>query len=146
MGCDIRKGRTDLTDFVYGKGVSDWVLRQIKYIDCFDENVAIGAIVDGKLVAGAVFDNYRPNSRSICASIAINGALNKAILREFFSYPFTTSQCGRITTYVDDRNTKAIEFNRRLGFVKEGIMRQASTDGHNIIIFGMLLNECRWIK
>jgi RimJ/RimL family protein N-acetyltransferase len=43
-------------------------------------------------------------------------------------------------------NTQAQKFDEHLGFVREGVLRKACKDGTNIILYGMLRDECRFIR
>lgn len=43
-------------------------------------------------------------------------------------------------------NSKSIDAARRLGFVCEGRLREASDNGKDMWIYSMLKNECRWIN
>ena len=51
----------------------------------------------------------------------------------------------RITTTVTADNSTAIDMNERLGFKREGTLREYM-DGKNTEIFGMLVSECKWIR
>lgn len=70
--------------------------------------------------------------------------LNRTILRAIFRYPFEQLGCHRVTARVMADNQHAIDFDEKIGFVREGTMRQAR-NGTDVHIYGMLKTECRWI-
>lgn len=74
------------------------------------------------------------------------GYTPKDLLKAAFDYPF--NQCGIEKTFglVNSNNTKAMEYDQKLGF-KE-IMRFAGMheDNGDIVIFEMNKADCRWIK
>jgi RimJ/RimL family protein N-acetyltransferase len=50
----------------------------------------------------------------------------------------------RVTGYVPASNAAALRFDRHLGFVEEGRLREALPGGEDVIVLGMLKRECRW--
>lgn len=127
--------------------VSRFVSENIPGKDAFlptDPNV--GMLKDGKLIAGCVFNMY--TGTGICMHVAAteNGWLNREFLRACFSYPFLQLGCQRVTGLVRTDNKAAQRFDEHLGFKREGLLRQAEEDGCDLILYGMLKSECRWIK
>jgi len=72
--------------------------------------------------------------------------LSRTALAVFFGYPFQDLGVRRVTGLVAKRNKKARNLNEKLGFVQEGCLRQALFNGDSYIIYGMLRDECRWLK
>lgn len=66
--------------------------------------------------------------------------------RAAFAFPFILLNKRRITCETPVSNRRMIRVNDHLGFVREGIKRCAADDGGDAIIFGMLREECKWIK
>jgi RimJ/RimL family protein N-acetyltransferase len=71
--------------------------------------------------------------------------LSRHFLKEAFRYPFEQLCVDRITGLVPARNLEAQRFDEHLGFVLEGRARRALPDGDDLLIYGMLREECRWI-
>ena len=108
---------------------------------------AIGLENQGKLVAGVVF-NLKCGS-NIMMHVASDGSrhwMTPAYLSACFRYPFIQEQCRRITGPVRADNTEAQKFIEHLGFKREGQLRAACSDGTDIIVYGMLKSECRFIE
>jgi len=68
----------------------------------------------------------------------------RATLASMFYVPFVHYGLRRVTGRVAASNRRAMMLNLRLGFVIEGREREA-LDGEDVLIFGMLARECRWI-
>jgi L-amino acid N-acyltransferase YncA len=107
------------------------------------------ATPQGVLLAGVVFDNYLKAYGSIqmhAAAVPGRRWLTRAFLGECFRYPFEQLDCRRIVGLVRSSNLEARRFDEGLGFVKEGIIREAYPNGDDMIIYGMLRRECRHLK
>jgi RimJ/RimL family protein N-acetyltransferase len=66
--------------------------------------------------------------------------------RRAFTFAFKTMGRWRLTSEPAVSNSRAVRLNRHLGFVEEGLKRHACADGGDRMVFGMLRDECRWIK
>jgi RimJ/RimL family protein N-acetyltransferase len=140
----IRVGR-----LLYGADafVTGWVTSRIGFFS--GQLVGIG-ILDRdcrKMIAGVTYNNYGPK-HLIEASIASDDPswASPAVLRGLFAYPFIDLGVRRLQTTcaIDATGTK--NFNERLGFTLEGVMREGWPLGGDAYHFSMLRHECRWIK
>lgn len=114
----------------------------------FSHPVGIGVVRKGQLVGGAIYHDYRERDGDIEMSAAF---LTPAwclpqTLRDLFAYPFTQLDCVRMTTMTTRKNKAARSFDERAGFKLEGVLRKAFNKKNDIMIYGMLREECRWIK
>jgi len=66
-------------------------------------------------------------------------------LRVIFTYPFVELGVQRVSAATKQSYAHALEALRRVGFVREGELRNYHEDGDSDIISGMLKEECRWI-
>jgi hypothetical protein len=109
---------------------------------------AIGLVgPTGHLVAGVVYDTYIGTSIDMhVAAVPGKRWMTRKFLGEAFRYPFLQLGVRRVTGRVAADNAAAIEFDTRLGFQLEGRVRQLLDDGQDLLIFGMLREECRWLK
>lgn len=115
--------------------------------DCYRDYSAIGLERDGEIIAGVVYCAHSgPNVITHIASDGTRAWLTPAYLGAIFRYPFMQLRCARITAIVRADNADSIRFVVHLGFREEGRMRQAEADGTDLIIFGMLRSECRFIE
>lgn len=125
----------------------------IKFVgDRVDENdfgsaIGIGQYKDGKIIAGVVYNLY--NGPSICMHVASEPGtrwLTRDFLFRVFAYPFIQLGCNRVTGLVRTDNMEARRFDEHLGFKQEGVIRKGASDGTDMILYGMLLEECRWLE
>ena len=72
------------------------------------------------------------------------GWMNRAFLKASFAYPFRQLGKARVTGRIDALDAKTLDIDKRMGFQIEGRLRNALGD-RDIIIVGMLRQECRWI-
>jgi RimJ/RimL family protein N-acetyltransferase len=132
---------------VYGrdKEVIDWVGPRVNE-DNFGPAMAIGLEEDGNFIAGVVYNMY--TEASICMHVAAvpnSRWLTRDFLFKVFAYPFIQLGCNRVTGLVRVDNIEARRFDEHLGFVQEGVIRKGATDGTDLILYGMLKEECRWL-
>ena len=52
----------------------------------------------------------------------------------------------RVTARVPVANMRARRLVEGAGFVLEGLVRSAGPDGGDVLIYGMLKEECRWVS
>lgn len=132
---------------VYGQKekISKWVWEQLGEEDSGGE--AIGLERDGELIAGVVFNMYTGASISMNV-VAVPGKdwLNREFLFRSFAYPFLQLRCYRVTALVKVDNNVSNKFVEDIGYKREGLLRRAHVDGSDMFIYGMLREECRWIK
>ena len=113
----------------------------------YRDYTAIGLECDGELVAGVVYELHTgPNVLTHIASDGSRAWITPAYLGAIFRYPFVQLGCTRITGLVRGDNIDCHRFSTHLGFRKEGVMRCAESDGTDLIIFGMLKSECRFLE
>lgn len=103
----------------------------------------IGLERDGDLIAGVLYDNF--NGRSVCMHVAgVGNWLNRGYLKRAFDYPFNQLKVGKLIGLVDSKNKAALRFDRHLGFVAEGIIKDAGRTG-DLHILTMTREQCRYL-
>ena len=122
--CDRTGGRLDLTQSPYSA------------IGCRDRL--------GNLVGGVVYNNFTRNDCHMHVG-GIGQWLTRRMIGECFRYPFIQLGCSRVTGTVSSDNEHALDFDFRLGFQHEGTLRHYFADGRDLILLGMLREECRWL-
>jgi hypothetical protein len=132
--------------FIYDQNrVRQWVGAVVKAN--FDaKSAAIGLERNGRLIVGVVYDRFSGND--ICMHVAaVPGVIwcRPHVVRKFFAYPFLQLGCDRVTGLVAASNHVARKFDEHLGFVQEGVMRKGMADGTDMVVYGMLREECRWL-
>ena len=134
---------------IYGQDarVLDFMAEHLSDCDLPADSVTLGVESNGELIAGVAFENYTKTNISIHVA-ALDGRhwLSRDFLFRVFAYPFLQLNCHRVTGLVRVDNIKAQRLDEHLGFVREGVLRRGATDGTDYIIYGMLKEECRWLK
>lgn len=117
---------------------------------CLSPSAAMGICIKGKLVAGVVFNAYRPadekSEATIEATIASTDPnwCTRRHLAGIFDYPFRQLNCRRLHAITEATNQPARAFLCRLGFKEEGILHGAYRAGDGVL-HAMLREECKWI-
>lgn len=70
---------------------------------------------------------------------------SKRVLKVIFGFPFIQLGLNRVTATINENNAKSISLVERLGFQKEGYLRQYY-DNSGAVIYGITKDECRWLK
>jgi hypothetical protein len=108
----------------------------------------MGIIKDGEIKVGLVWCEWKRDCSTISMCLAVEDSkfITPGIMRDVFSYAFDDLGCRRITNSCSINNRKAIAVNLRSGFKQEGVIRHGYTDGSDMVIFGLLKDECKYIK
>ncbi|MBB3947055.1 RimJ/RimL family protein N-acetyltransferase [Rhizobium skierniewicense] len=93
-----------------------------------------------------IFDAF--TTRGCWVSVVSNGSrrwITRELIIKVFCYPFLQLNYPRLNSFVSVNNADAIRFNEHFGFQREGVMRKAGDEGEDLIVYGMLREECRWL-
>jgi RimJ/RimL family protein N-acetyltransferase len=71
--------------------------------------------------------------------------VTRAFITFVFAYPFLQLGLPRVNCVISERNTDSLRFTRHFGWSEEGRVREAGDDGEDLIFFGMLRRECRYL-
>ncbi len=108
---------------------------------------AIGVRKGNKLIAGFIYNLYSgPSIDVTVASVDPSWARSRSVMHALFAYPFLQLGCTRMGCLVSANNKRANKLARGLGFTREGILRRGYdgvNDGH---LYGMLREECKWLR
>lgn len=100
---------------------------------------------DGKLLGVVVLTRFTPWNCELSAASVSPKTWSRAMLKAVFSYCFLDCNLSRITAVVEDGNITALEFDKRLGFVQEGRLKDWYGDKDGILL-RMTRDECRWLR
>lgn len=112
----------------------------------FEGYTAIGLERDGELIAGVLYEQH--NGPNVMMHVASDGSrhwMTPAYMAACFRYPFLQLGVNRVTALVRMDNKDAQRFDEALGFKMEGVLREAASDGTDLILYGMLKRECRYL-
>lgn len=131
--------------FGHDREIAQWCGDQLGIKD-FGPCSAIGVAREGKIVAGAVFSNFRwPNIEITFATTTPRWATRETC-NAIISYPFLQLRCRRVTAIIEASNQPARAFLSRFGFKQEGYHPHVFASG-DAITFGLLAADAeRWLK
>ncbi len=120
--------------------------------DVFNGDKAIGWIKDGQIFGATIYSDFKTDAKGKLFSCEMTGICldkrwaNRYILRELFAYPFTQLKLKRVQMITSVNAGGVNNVVSKLGFTKEGILRQGYVLGGDAVIWGMLQQDCEWIK
>ena len=124
--------------------VGPWVCEKIGVEWHPGSATAIGKIIDGKLIAGVLYQNW--NGANIVEHIAgIDNWADRTFLAVIFDYPFNQIGAKRITVSICSSNTKSIDLVKKMGFNQEAKLHGATSKG-DLLIFSMFKDECKYLR
>ena len=114
--------------------VGEWVAEKVDQVSSWGDFYAMGAEVKGEIVSGVVFNNFNESNSTCHIAVSKPNRLFLELLDHAYGYAF--GQCGlkRLTGLVASDNHKALKLDKHIGFVEEGMMRQAGRQGQDIIM------------
>lgn len=107
----------------------------------------LGILRDGALIGGVVFNNYYPElgDVEISAAFATGAWFRPRTLCRVFAYPFVDLGCQRLTDHVPRKLKAARRFAEKAGFRLEGVKRRAAANGSDLMLYGLLKEDCRFL-
>jgi len=111
-----------------------------------DDAKAIGLRDAGALRGVVVYDHFTTTGCWI--SVASDGSrrwMTRSFIIHAFAYPFIQLGYPRINAFVSTHNAASLAFCEGFGWVREGTLREGGDAGEDLIVFGMLRRECRWL-
>ena len=114
--------------------IGGWVANRVGQMTSWGDFYAMGADLKGELAAGVVLNNFTPCSATVHLAVSKPTKLLSELLDHAFLYAFKTCKLRRLTGLVEANNGKSLKIIKHLGFVEEGVMREAGTDGQDIIV------------
>lgn len=114
--------------------VGKWVAEKVDQVSSWGDFYAMGAEVKGEIVSGVVFNNFNEANSTCHIAVSKPNRLFLELLDHAYGYAF--GQCGlkRLTGLVASDNHKALKLDKHIGFVEEGVMRQAGRQGQDVIM------------
>ena len=74
------------------------------------------------------------------------GYTPKQLLKSAFDYPFNQLGIEKAFGIVNSLNTKAMEYDQKLGFKEAVRFAGMHEDGGDLVVFEMNKSDCRWIR
>lgn len=145
--------KCDMTsDLVYCKPddtgyVIKWVCDGLgDKVEEYGPNLTIGVYLGKILIAGIIMNDLRNNLDVWLTIYSTNKRwCTKSVIKYVFGIVFNLMNCRRCNIFISKDNHKSLSLCERLGFKKEGLLRQYRENGTDCYILGMLKRECVWL-
>lgn len=98
-----------------------------------------------RLLGGVIYQGYTGASIEMHVAGFDPVWLSRDLLWAVFAYPFIQLGCLKVIGRVKQSNSKALEFDLKLGFKEEARVRDVYPDG-DLFILTMRREDCRWLK
>tara|TARA_R110000787_G_scaffold126662_1_gene237967 strand:+ start:308 stop:802 length:495 start_codon:yes stop_codon:yes gene_type:complete len=130
--------------------VIQWVFERLPYssIDDIDyfSFVGIGLEDSGSYIAGCLYSNHSGHNIDMHFATDSPKCATKRNFRAWFGYPFLQLGCKRVTAIIVKSNKKSRKFVERAGFRLEGVARKGFDGIRDACIYGMLFEDCKYLK
>lgn len=128
--------------------IAEWVRERIPAMAGRDFGVcsALGVVRGEHLIGGVVFSNYRHPDIEISAAFTTSAWWQPRVARAIFAYPFVQLKCARLTLSTGRKNKRARRFAEHAGFRLEGVQRRGLDGREDRMLYGMLMDECRFLR
>jgi len=124
--------------------IGPWVCERIGVKYRKDTFTALGKLVDGKIVAGVLYQCW--NQVNLTEHIAAEGNwADRTFLHAIFHYPFDQLGAKRLTVSICESNKKSIALVEKMGFIMEARLRGATSAG-DLLIYRMFREECKYLR
>lgn len=126
----------------------DWAAKRIHDgLGHWDDASSLFMEKDGEIIACILYNHWYPGV-SVEMSVASDKQnwLTRGFLEMAFKVPFINWGCRRVGSSIPAWNKRSIRFCEHLGFRHEGTLRAAAPDGDDLLLFGMLKGECRYLR
>lgn len=101
---------------------------------------------DGDITAVAVYNHFYPRNSVEISIAAVSGNwLTRPFLAAVFRFPFVAWQMRRVGSSIAANNHQSIRFCEHLGFIREGVIRQGAGRDEDLLLYGLLKSECRYL-
>jgi RimJ/RimL family protein N-acetyltransferase len=94
----------------------------------------MGAELNGDLVSGIVLNGMTDSNATCHIAVSKPTKSLSELLDHAFVYAFGQLKLRRLTAFIEEANEKSLKLNRHIGFVDEGVMKSAGTNGQDIRI------------
>lgn len=115
-------------------------------VEDYGANLTIGVYRGSVLIAGIILNDHRQDLDVWLTIYSTDKRwCTKAIIKYVFGIIFILMGCRRCNVFISKDNHASLSLAERLGFVKEGLLRQYREDGTDCYVLGMLKKECKWL-
>lgn len=129
-----------------GRNIARWVCCNLGFApDAIPDGQAVGFAIGQKLIGGLIYHDIRYD-RDLWWTIYTTDKrwCTRKILKMIFALAFDFYKVKRISILVSKDNFSCLKLVEKLGFKREGRLRQYRDNGADCYIYGMLKSENLW--
>jgi RimJ/RimL family protein N-acetyltransferase len=130
-----------INDFYHGNRIA----RAAGVVLNYDGDVVISHSRNGELTGGMLYNNYTGSSINIHIAGFDPRWGDRDLVWVGFDYPFNQLGCTKVFGQVPASNKQALEFDLKLGFKIETVIRDVFPDG-DLYVVSMSKDDCRWLN
>lgn len=108
-------------------------------------DVCLSRVEGDRLLGGVIFQGYKGASIGIHVAGFDPRWLDRDMLWIAFAYPFIQLGVTKLFGQIPSDNRKALDFNRKLGFIEEVRISGVYPDA-DLVVMSMTREQCRWLK
>jgi hypothetical protein len=100
---------------------------------------------EGKLLGGVIYDGCTGPCIFAHQAGFSKHWLSRDMLWILFDYVFVQLKCKKVCGTIPSSNQTLLEFNKKLGFSQEAVIKDAYPDG-DMLVVSMTREQCRWLN
>lgn len=108
-------------------------------------DVVISRTKSDVLLGGVILNGYTGTSMTAHIAGFDPRWVSQDMIWVVFNYIFVQLKCNKLFGQVAATNSKALEFDRKLGFKEEARIKEVFPDG-DLIVLAMKKEDCRWLR
>lgn len=112
--------------------IGAWVADQTEQTCTWGDFYAMGAVENGEIVAGIVFNNFNDSNATCHIAVKKSGRYLIDLLKHGAHYAFKVCGLKRLTGMVEEDNQKALFLDIKMGFIHEFTMDKAGSGGQDL--------------
>ena len=139
-----------VTDPSWKERIGNYVKKKTHFQENYKDDFSfIGFVENDTIMAGMLFTDFDGYNIWVHLSIESPRIVKRSYIKLMFDYCFNQLNCGRMTAMCKDGYLRNERLLKGVGFIKEGVIRESmkiENTYYNGALYGILKNECKWIK
>lgn len=131
----------------YDKEIQQWVSNQLGLEKVGGDDIAaLGIMENNEIVGGVIYHGFRKHMIDMSLATISPKWCTRANLKSILLYPFEQLSVVRVNAFCSKKNKKMRSILKRLGFREEGVLKKGFDGMQDAVCYGMLKQDCKWIK
>lgn len=128
--------------FGFDLAVAEWVAARIPHVQSFGECHAVGVVGDDAVLAGCVYHHWHDGGCEISFAAEDPRWAGRGVITALLAVPFQQWGLRRVTMITPhDMEARVMRLPRRLGFVREGVLRDLYGRRRHGAVYGLLRRD-----